>query len=1140
MRKDHSLATTTTRANSPHTFPVANRAVAMLVLGVALGGCKDSMTEPKVPESELIARDRAALEALYNATEGEEWARRDNWLTDAPLGEWHGVVTDSVGQVTWLTLPGNGLQGALPPELGDLRELQYLGLTDNQLKGPLPRLLGDLPQLVGLFLANNGLTGIIPSSFLQLEQLKVLDFGGNRGLCVPGTTEFAEWAAGIAQVIGESCAEADRRALGDLFRQTGGSGWVDSGGWLGDTVLEEWFGVQIDSIGRVFALSLVENGLTGAFPEAVGELTVLRRLDVGGNRLSGELPRSLTDLSLEEFRYSDTQLCVPHDARFQEWLQTVDQHEGTGTNCTPAAEREALIAFYEATDGPNWARNDNWMTNEPISEWAGIGVNRNGQVTELRLGFNAVRGSIPAVLGDLRNLRVLDLNGNWGLTGPIPEELFDLSGLQELYLDRVGLAGPLPPGIGELTGIQRLTLRRTGLGGPIPAELGQLVNLRVLQMADNDLTGPIPKELGNLNDLIYLALWNNELTGSIPAELGSLTELETLIIDRNQLSGSIPSELGSLVNLEVLWLNDNALTGPIPPTLGGMRSLERAYLHANELAGPLPAELGEMTALEQLWLGNNAGLSGPLPTSLKALAELETFKAGGTGLCAPADPDLMAWLNGVEFQRVARCDSGGTAVYLTQAVQSRQFPVPLVAGRPALLRVFVSSPQANGERTPPVRATFYNGGAPSHVVVIEGGKGRIPTELDESALDQSANAEIPGDVIRDGLEMVVEIDPSGTLEAGLGIAGRIPETGRIAVDVREMPDFRLTVIPFLYEPSPDSSILEITEDMSRNPEGSEMLFHTRNLLPIGDLDIRLHDPVITSTNNGFYLLIETEAMRRMERGSGYWMSMLAPVPVAGLLGVALGIRSWSSFAVPTSHTVAHELGHNMGLYHAPCGGAGGPDPLYPDHNGRIGSWGYDRERGRLITPFAPDLMSYCRGGWISDYHFSNSLRHRLDAETDADNDAAPTRTVLVWGGLDSGGDPFLEPAFVLDAVPSVPQPGSDFRLRGRTVDGGDAFALTFDMPEIPDVEDGRSAFVFTVPVTWTGALASISLVGGGGSLTLDQTTDSPMTIVRDPVTGQVRAFLRGPQAAAMMVNGAEPGMETLFSRGIPEGAGQRR
>lgn len=499
MRKDASPHSRTARIDPINLRVPAVRAGAMLVLGVLAAGCKDSMTEPWVPENELVARDRAALEALYNATEGGEWARQDNWLTDTPLGEWHGVVTDSVGQVTWLTLPGNGLKGRLPSEIGDLRELQYLGLADNELKGPVPPLLGDLPQLVGLFLANNRLTGVIPGSFLQLQQLRVFDFGGNPGLCVPGTTEFAEWADGIGQVIGLSCSEADRRVLGELFRQTGGSGWDDSSGWLGDTVLEEWFGVQIDSIGRVFALTLVENELAGALPEVVGELSALRWLDVAGNRLTGELPRSLVDLSLEVFRYADTRLYVPHDAEFQEWLETVAEHDGTATNCTPAAEREALIAFYKATDGPNWVRNDNWMTNAPIGDWHGVTVNRSGEVTRLRLGYNGVRGVIPSALGGLPNLTALDLNGNWGLTGPLPGELFGLSRLQELGLYRIGLAGPLPPGIGRLTELRELMLRRSGLAGPIPEELGRLVNLEYLNMADNDLTGPIPKELGTLS-----------------------------------------------------------------------------------------------------------------------------------------------------------------------------------------------------------------------------------------------------------------------------------------------------------------------------------------------------------------------------------------------------------------------------------------------------------------------------------------------------------------------------------------------------------------------------------------------------------------------------------------------------------------
>ena len=284
---------------------------------------------------------------------------------------------------------------------------------------------------------------------------------------------------------------------------------------------------------------------------------------------------------------------------------------------------------------------------------------------------------------------------------------------------------------------------------------------------------------------------------------------------------------------------------------------------------------------------------------------------------------------------------------------------------------------------PRVRATFYLDGVQMHMVEIEGSGAAIPTELDESSLAYSANADIPGEVLQAGLEMVIEVDPNGTLDPGLGIAKRMPATGRLAVDVREMPDFQLMLVPFLYDARPDSSILEITAGMASDPEGHPMFRDTRALLPIGEFDVALHDPVVSSTNDGFQLMYDTEAIRVMEGRPGYWLAMMSPAPRFGLLGVANGIGSWTSYSIPLSRTIAHEFGHNMNLWHAPCGGAGGPDPLFPDRNGRIGAWGYDRVSGRLFSPYATDLMSYCRGGWISDYHVSNSLRHRLDAETTA-------------------------------------------------------------------------------------------------------------------------------------------------------------
>ena len=54
--------------------------------------------------------DREALVALYNATNGENWTISDNWLSDAPLGEWHGVTTNDDGRVIQLRLDPERLE----------------------------------------------------------------------------------------------------------------------------------------------------------------------------------------------------------------------------------------------------------------------------------------------------------------------------------------------------------------------------------------------------------------------------------------------------------------------------------------------------------------------------------------------------------------------------------------------------------------------------------------------------------------------------------------------------------------------------------------------------------------------------------------------------------------------------------------------------------------------------------------------------------------------------------------------------------------------------------------------------------------------------------------------------------------------
>ena len=88
--------------------------------------------DPYVPEG---TSERGVLIALYHGTDGQTWTNNNNWLSDAPIGEWHGVTTDSDGRVVSLDLPQNQLRGEIPPQLGRLTRLQSLS-TQRQPTAP--------------------------------------------------------------------------------------------------------------------------------------------------------------------------------------------------------------------------------------------------------------------------------------------------------------------------------------------------------------------------------------------------------------------------------------------------------------------------------------------------------------------------------------------------------------------------------------------------------------------------------------------------------------------------------------------------------------------------------------------------------------------------------------------------------------------------------------------------------------------------------------------------------------------------------------------------------------------------------------------------------------------------------------------
>ena len=106
-----------------------------------------SVAPPSPAATNPSEMDRAALVAFYNATGGDSWRlSRHNWLSDLPLDDWHGVSTDADGRVVKLSLYGVGLNGRIPPELGNLTELTDLILYPG-IRGTIPPELGNLVNL---------------------------------------------------------------------------------------------------------------------------------------------------------------------------------------------------------------------------------------------------------------------------------------------------------------------------------------------------------------------------------------------------------------------------------------------------------------------------------------------------------------------------------------------------------------------------------------------------------------------------------------------------------------------------------------------------------------------------------------------------------------------------------------------------------------------------------------------------------------------------------------------------------------------------------------------------------------------------------------------------------------------------------
>ncbi len=194
------------------------------------------------------------------------------------------------------------------------------------------------------------------------------------------------------------------------------------------------------------------------------------------------------------------------------------------TSVRQLADREVLEVLYQATDGPNWENNNNWLSAKPLNDWFGVTTDSYGRIIELRLGENQLRGYLPPELATLQELETLYLGGNL-LEGCVPGKLSELPNSDVTYL-----AIPI---CDSYLDRQALIAIYKSTDGPSWEEDGNWLSDKPLDTWYGVTT--------NIDcQVVKLDLFWNRLSGKIPPEIGNLTKLERLSLAVNQLMDAIP------------------------------------------------------------------------------------------------------------------------------------------------------------------------------------------------------------------------------------------------------------------------------------------------------------------------------------------------------------------------------------------------------------------------------------------------------------------------------------------------------------------------------------------------------------------------------------------------------------------------
>jgi uncharacterized protein YjdB len=506
------------------------------------------------------------------------------------------------------------------------------------------------------------------------------------------------------------------------------------------------------------------------------------------------------------------------------------------------------------------------------------------------------------------------------------------------------------------------------------------------------------------------------------------------------------------------------------------------------------------------------------------------------------------------------------AAYFVQSVQQLDRRVPLIADRAAVARVFLRG-NRTGIGTATVRVRIFNGAT---LIGTYTGSTTPTLTVDESCC--SADIAIPATAIRAGYSFLVDADPANAITETNETDNSLPLSGTAEpLSIVAAPTFNVRLVP-------------VQQNRVGTPGTASATLANifRSVMPVNVVNVTTRatlviDYAVTTgpIDSWARLVRDLEIVRRTDNVDAFYYGLLRSSATSGVLGLANGIPARTAIgldegsglgAASARLTFVHEMGHTLSLRHAPCGGAAGPDPVFPFTNGATGVYGMDTFNGNAIkSPTFNDLMGYCSPNeWISAYHY----RKVMDFRTANPSGVARASSVVMISGSANARGVQLDPAFAADAHATPDDPAGRFVVEGFTEDGGAVFSRRFTPYQVSDAAADAEAFVLAVPLTAAqqamlaritvrelsggrrderinttllaraasarafsnDVAASVSMNASGPSIRWSP-NDHPVVIVRDRVSGDIRGMGRNGELDLAQFGGADA-VDLEFSNGV--------